>query len=64
MVFRTDGNLYRLLGHIPNWEVIPIAQEVDPVSRNTIVPVGNDIMFLDKDRGMKTLFLRIKERTR
>lgn len=55
VVFRTDGNLYRLFGSYPNWEVIPIAQEVDPVSRNTIVPVGNDIMFLDKDRGIRKL---------
>ena len=55
VVFRTDGNLYRLFGSYPNWEVIPIAQEVDPVSRNTIAPVGNDIMFLDKDRGIRKL---------
>lgn len=55
VVFRTDGNLYRLFGAYPNWEVIPIAQEVDPVSRNTIAPVGNDIMFLDKDRGIRKL---------
>ena len=55
VVFRTDGNLYRLFGSYPNWEVIPIAQEVDPVSRNSIAPVGNDIMFLDKDRGIRKL---------
>lgn len=55
VIFRTDGNLYRLFGSYPNWEVIPIAQEVDPVSRDTIVPVGNDIMFLDKDRGIRKL---------
>ena len=55
VVFRTDGNLYRLFGSYPNWEVIPIAQEVDPVSGDTIAPVGNDIMFLDKDRGIRKL---------
>jgi len=55
VVFRSDGNLYRLFGSYPNWEVISIAQQVDPVSRNSIAPVGNDIMFLDKDRGIRKL---------
>ena len=55
VIFRTDGNLYRLFGSYPDWAVIPIAQEVDPVSRNTIASVGNDIMFLDKDRGIRKL---------
>ena len=56
VIFRTDGNLYRLFGSYSDpWAVLPITQEVEPVSRETVVPVGNDIMFLDKDRGIRKL---------
>lgn len=34
---------------------MPIAQEVDAVNRDCVVAVGNDIMFLDRDRGIRKL---------
>lgn len=53
VIFRSDGSLYRLFSSYPDWTVIRVASQVDPVNRDAVVTVGNDIMFLDKDRGIR-----------
>lgn len=53
VIFRSDGSLYRLFSNYPDWTVIRVASQVDPVNRDAVTSVGNDIMFLDKDRGIR-----------
>ena len=53
VIFRSDGSLYRLFSNYPDWTVIRVASQVEPVNRDAIASVGNDIMFLDKDRGIR-----------
>lgn len=53
VIFRTDGSLYRLFGSYPDWTLIRVTSQVDPVNRDAVTSVGNDIMFLDKDRGIR-----------
>ena len=53
VIFRSDGSLYRLFSSYPDWTVIRVASQVEPVNRDAIASVGNDIMFLDKDRGIR-----------
>lgn len=53
VIFRSDGSLYRLFSSYPDWTVIRVASQVDPVNRDAIAAVGNDLMFLDKDRGIR-----------
>lgn len=53
VIFRSDGNLYRLFSSFPEWTVIKVNSQVQPVSRDAIAAVGNDIFFLDRDRGFR-----------
>lgn len=53
VIFRTDGALYRMFSSYPDWTLIRVASQVEPVNRDAIAAVGNDIMFLDKDRGIR-----------
>ncbi|MGE9959170.1 hypothetical protein [Cloacibacillus porcorum] len=53
VIFRSDGSLYRLFSSFPDWTVIRVASQVEPVNRDAVAAVGNDIMFLDKDRGIR-----------
>ena len=53
VIFRSDGSLYRLFGSYPDWTLIRVTSQVDPVNRDAVTSVGNDIMFLDKDRGIR-----------
>ncbi len=53
VIFRSDGSLYRLFSSYPDWTVIRVAGQVEPVNRDAVAAVGSDIMFLDKDRGIR-----------
>ena len=56
VIFRTDGNLYRLFGSYSDpWAVLPITQEVEPVNRRPLSLWATILIFLDKDRGIRKL---------
>lgn len=53
IIFRTDGSLYRLSGTYPDWLAPQIGSNVSPINRDSVVAIGDDAMFVDKDRGLR-----------
>lgn len=52
-IFRSDGTLYRMTGNYPDWVSMQVGQQVSPINQESIVSIGEDIMFVDRDRGLR-----------
>jgi hypothetical protein len=57
LVFKSYGNVFRIVGEYPDWSVQEVSRNVECANKNTAIQVGNNVYFLGKDgfRDLRTV---------